>query len=103
MPTATISGGRGCTADVGGSGGLITLTMISGLLVTDCWKAWAAALAVSAASCGVAAPPVMRRMPVPPIGGRVHLARQRAAEDLLRPRAGDARLRGLGVRAQQRR
>ena len=40
--------------------------MISGLLLTDCWKAWAAALAVSAASCGVAARPVMRRMPVPP-------------------------------------
>ena len=40
--------------------------MSSGLSLTDCWKASAAALAVSAASCGVAARPVMRRMPVPP-------------------------------------
>ena len=40
--------------------------MISGLSLTDCWKAWAAALAVCAAPSGVAARPVMRRMPVPP-------------------------------------
>ena len=102
MPTATISGGRGCTASVGGSGGLITLTMISGLLVTDCWKAWAAALAVSAASCGVAARPVMRRMPVPPTVDVSIVAGQPAPEDLLRARPVDAGLRRLRVRAQQR-
>ena len=77
--------------------------MISWLPVIDCWKAWAVALAVGRGALGVAARAVMRRMPVPPSVEVSISAGSLRPSDLLGARAVDARLRGLGVGAQQRR